>query len=95
MLIVNCIAVTATSTNTFTSSAGQRFLSGFFFTETSGTNSITVTIRANSVAGAVVWKCTIPANSSVGEDYAHPIGMNAAYVDVSGSGTCQGHVRGR
>lgn len=94
MMIVDAAAVTVTATidiTTFT----NHFLSGFYFTETGGASSITVTIRKDSVAGAILWQATIPASGSIGEDYAHPVSLKHVYVAVTGSGTCQGHVRGR
>ena len=94
MLIVDSAEVTVTATVDITTYTNH-FLSGWFFTETGGANSITITIRKNSAAGQILWKATIPANGSVGEDLAHPIALKHVYVAVTGSGACQGHVRGR
>ena len=57
------------ATGTYTCSTyGQHYLSGWYFTETGGTNSITVTIRVDSSTGTILEQLTVAAGSSVGED---------------------------
>lgn len=89
--------VTATGVYTFTA-YNQHFLSGWYFTETGGTNNITVTIRKNGDStGTILQKLSISAGKSVGEDYDSPLdtNVNGVHVTVAGSGTCQGAVRGK
>ena len=72
------------------------FLSGWYFTETGGTGSITVTIRDTDGSGTILEQLQIDASESVGEDYAKPIDLiTNVHVTIAGLGTCQGHVRGR
>lgn len=80
---------------TGTGLTGLRKLTGFYFTETGGANSVTIVLRRDSAAGAIIWRCDISAGKSTGEDYDTPEGPFAeVHVTVSGLGTCQGNVRG-
>lgn len=88
------VPVTATGLYTM-STYGQHYLSGWYFTETGAVNPITVVIRQNSSTGTILEDLSISAGKSVGEDYAKPISAQAVHVTVTGSGSCQGHVRGR
>src|SRR3954471_22385147 len=96
-MVVNSVPVTATGTFTLSTFTGSHFLSGWYFTETGGTDTITVTVRADTAAGNIIEKLTIPTGTSVGEDYGdHPVSVQGAvYVSVTGAGVCQGAIRGR
>lgn len=95
-MAIKSVAVTASGVT------GLRYnLKGWYFSETGGTSTFTVTIRVGDAAGPILWKHTIRAGGSVGEDLDEAIdlrmysGTNDVYVDITGAGTCQGAVRGR
>ncbi len=77
------------------STYGQHYLSGWYFTETGGTNGLTVVVRKDSDTGTILEDLQISAGKSVGEDYGTPQACIAVHVTITGTGVCQGAVRGR
>lgn len=81
----------------------KHYLKGWYFSETGGVNSFTVTIRVGGATGPILWQHTINKSASVGEDLGEAIDVlsyptrvaDDIHVTITGAGTCQGAVRGR
>lgn len=97
-MTVTSVAITGTATTGLV-----HYLKGWYFSETGGVNSFTVTIRVGGAAGPILWQHTITKSASVGEDLGEAIDVRSyptratdnIYVSITGAGTCQGAVRGR
>lgn len=97
-MALKSVAVTASA------ATGLKFyLSGWYFTNTDSTvsHTITVAIKAVDSSGSILWQITLNGGDSVGETLPEPIDLRkygstgGCYVSVTGTGTCQGAVRGR
>ena len=73
----------------------QRYLAGWYFTETVGTSGATVTIRKGGISGEIVQTLDVDAAESVGMDYVNSVEGSDWHVTINGTGTIQGAIRGR